>query len=429
MEELTRRGIFQEYSIPFIKNKYNELLMEGSEQQIVDNKNLNSMIQSIHKENCLSSIQKHAESVRIRNEMIQMRKDEKERRRLEEEARLRIELAEKLERKRVRQIKRLRRNIQKNIIEAAVNKGEYYNEEISEIDNLESDSPFIGIYGGLLGSMILSMSILKRSLFPIDQLFTMDNISEILSLYLSESGPLNIYFNINIEDEMKAALERDDLDITNLDINNLKSNTELRTEDWLKIGEILSRLELQIDPIVVSIVNSTEPLLYSYIIQALCSLLEKGMNLDKINFIFRPPLSISNNQEQLTLPDYSKKYVALCIQELSEHYDDILNNVEFVKDKKKKPIKVPEFDNDIKISRYFQRTDDIKDVLIYDKYAEFVIRNKVLENCLKILSVDFESKQIFKTFNEMYEQELGEIVKFENMHIFSYKVEAQDPNM
>ena len=69
----------------------------------------------------------------------------------------------------------------------------------------------------------------------------------------------------------------------------------------------------------------------------------------------------------------------------------------------KKKIKVPEFNEDIRLSRYFQHIPTHK-VLIYDKNAEFIIRNKLLEMCLRTILNEVDSRQAFIVFNRHYEE-------------------------
>lgn len=52
---------------------------------------------------------------------------------------------------------------------------------------------------------------------------------EILQLFLSEEGNINLIFDQNVEETLRTALEIDDLDI-----NALKSNGNLTEENWVK---------------------------------------------------------------------------------------------------------------------------------------------------------------------------------------------------
>lgn len=135
---------------------------------------------------------------------------------------------------------------------------------------------------------------------------------------------------------------------------------------------------------------------YPLIVKSLCLMIERGVCINKINFVFKSP---SNK----VFEDDIKKYQAFCKYDLNDDYTTILENSDFTKDHKKKPVKVPEFEEDLKTSKYFQKTVD-HNILIYDKVAEFIIRNKILESAIRTIHNDIDTKPIFKTFNEAYEQ-------------------------
>jgi hypothetical protein len=135
---------------------------------------------------------------------------------------------------------------------------------------------------------------------------------------------------------------------------------------------------------------------YPQIIKAICSMLEKGINTSKINLIFKPKQILTK------LEDLVSKYQAFCIYTLDEPASLILDNTDFVKDNKKKPLRVPEFKNELKTSKFFQRTQD-HNILIYDKLAEFNLRNKILECCIRVIQNEIDTKPIYKTFNDLYD--------------------------
>lgn len=241
-------------------------------------------------------------------------------------------------------------------------------------------------------------------------------ILEMLTNYLSESGNFNLYFDSSIEDIIKQKIDKEDLDI-----NNLKGNTDLETEDWNKIGEILSDINLNNDYILKNLMEKLEteinPHFYSLIIKGLCSLIEKGISIDKINFIFK------NSNEIINIP-YEEKiqsYQAFCQYNPNEDILNTLETVDYIKDsKKKKPIKAPEFDNEFKNSKYFNKTPD-HNVLIYDKIAEIVVRNKILENCIKSINTEIDTKPIFKRVNEVYDELLSTSDIYNMIQFYSYQ--------
>jgi hypothetical protein len=153
---------------------------------------------------------------------------------------------------------------------------------------------------------------------------------------------------------------------------------------------------------------------YPLIIKALCTLSEKGTWSDRINFIFKSDYSQTNLEKKLAT------YQAICKLNLSESYDEILDTVSFVKDLKKK-IKVPEFNDEIRLSRFFQQTPNHR-VLIYDKNAEFIVRNKFLEMCLRTIVNEVDSRQAFVVFNRHYEEfiSLADSEIFRDIQLFEF---------
>jgi hypothetical protein len=139
------------------------------------------------------------------------------------------------------------------------------------------------------------------------------------------------------------------------------------------------------------------------IIRAFISNIINGNNTDKINIKFK-------EESTLSLEDKMKELKALCVYELSEDFETIFENADFSKDKKKKKgMRSPDFRFNTNI-KYFNRTGEFTNILIYNKHAEFVIRNKVFEVIVKALEtitdheLDVETKNLFIKFNELYEE-------------------------
>lgn len=152
---------------------------------------------------------------------------------------------------------------------------------------------------------------------------------------------------------------------------------------------------------------------YPLIIRALCNFSEKGTYIEKINFVFK-------NNYFTKFDNNILKYQAISKLDMDYNFEEILETVNFIKDQKKR-IKVPEFEEDIRISRYFQKTAD-HNILIYDKIAEFIIRNKLLEICLRMIPNEIDTKQAYILFNKYYEDLISNAysVTFKEMQIFEY---------
>jgi hypothetical protein len=262
---------------------------------------------------------------------------------------------------------------------------------------------------------MISLSILKKNFFQQDNNYTQEMIIEILTNYINECEFFNVYFDASIEDTLKDILK-----IENLEINNLKGNTDLGAEEWTKIGDFLSDINLNFDYLLKFLLKQTDSTInlnfYSLIIKGLCTMVEKGICINKINFIFKNPSDIMKKEPE----EIIKNYQAFCKYTMNEDWNVILENVDFIKDNKKKSVKVPELEGDFKIARNFAKTPE-HNILIYDKIGEFVIRNKILESCIRAIHHEIETKPIFKGFNEFYE-EIVNTEFFENsLQTFVYK--------
>ncbi len=149
-------------------------------------------------------------------------------------------------------------------------------------------------------------------------------------------------------------------------------------------------------------------------------MLERGKEIDKIQFI---PNSGTSLDEALSL------YKAICILDIdnSPTSNEILAAVEWNKDRKRKNLKIPEFSSINKVSKYYTPTADYK-ILIYDKTAEFLVRNKVLENMLKSMVMrfdisDMDGTPIFYKLNEMYDTITSNIDYSDKIQVLVYQTE------
>ena len=173
---------------------------------------------------------------------------------------------------------------------------------------------------------------------------------------------------------------------------------------------------------------------YVTCIKYLLQMLEKGTNVDRMQFIFQ---KVDTN-----LTEKLKSYEAILLYEMTEEWTDFLENSEYVRDpKKKKAMRIPNFMSDSCTSKYMQKTPE-HNILIYNKYAEFFFRNKMIENILKTIYGrfeinDIESKKEFTKVNELYEDMLKNITCFdkpENIMKVNYKksleqeIEDMNPN-
>lgn len=153
-------------------------------------------------------------------------------------------------------------------------------------------------------------------------------------------------------------------------------------------------------------------------------MIEKGNNIDKINFIFKQredgqPLQIIDLEE---MKARILKYQAFCVYSLPDSSNNIIDTTDFTKDtKKKKPVKAPEFSMDLKTAKLYQKNSE-HNIIIYDKTAEFIVRNKILEESIRIYNHELETKAIFRQFNEMYENIIDSMQIYDIIQFYSYTI-------
>jgi hypothetical protein len=153
------------------------------------------------------------------------------------------------------------------------------------------------------------------------------------------------------------------------------------------------------------------------IINSLIYLLINGS--EKITFQFK------ETSQDISLEQRIKNYKAFCILEMEEDIHTIFENVEFRDKKKKKGMRTPEFKFETS-AKYFTRTPEFN-VLIYNKKAEFLIRNKIFEIVIKQFEtiteheLEIETVALFLRFNELYEEVIQRVNISENILTFEFK--------
>ena len=254
--DLINRGQFRNYSKITIKNKTNIKIQEGSEKLSNQFKNMLAFVNNllVNKKNSL--IEKHIESVnKHRDYLEKLRQQEERHRKEEEEKRIAEELARK-ERRRLRKIERIKREIKEGIIDKGEEKGDVYSEEIVEIGNNNKPEGYIGVYGGFMGIILTTFSIIRRDYYTDENLWTAENINEILQNIFTETQcTLTLQFTKEAGDKILEILKKnmgkkgDDEDEgqDEIDVNNLKNITDLDPASWDKICEILTNLEYNSD--------------------------------------------------------------------------------------------------------------------------------------------------------------------------------------
>jgi len=166
IKDLSERNMFRKYKMTKIKNKTNEKIKIGSEKLCIYYKNMLNYVQNmeINKNNDLINI--HKESVNKHHIYLQKLKEQEERKKKEEEERIIAEDLARKERRRLRKIERIKKEIKAAIVDNGVSKSDVYNEEFNEIGNFnKNDEPYIGIYGDFFGVFLATLSFLKKDYY------------------------------------------------------------------------------------------------------------------------------------------------------------------------------------------------------------------------------------------------------------------------
>ena len=249
--DLINRGQFRNYSKITIKNQSNIKIKEGSEKLSNQFKNMFAYVNNLLVNKKKSLIEKHTESVNKHKDYLEkLRQQEERHRKEEEEKRIAEDLARK-ERRRLRKIERIKREIKEGIIDKGEEKGDVYSEEIVEIGNNNKPESYIGVYGGFMGIILATFSIIRRDYYTDENLWTTENINEILQNIFTETQcTLTLQFTKETGDQILEILKKnmgkkddDDEGQEEIDVNNLKNITDLDAASWDKICEILTNLE------------------------------------------------------------------------------------------------------------------------------------------------------------------------------------------
>lgn len=114
------------------------------------------------------------------------------------------------------------------------------------------------------------MTILRTEIFNLnDSYFTNEVFTEFINTYIQESGRIFLKIDNKCEEEIKnyiksknsdniAANNSNSSNINNLELdefslNNLRDYNFLTKEDWIKINEIMSKIENCNDPYILKI--------------------------------------------------------------------------------------------------------------------------------------------------------------------------------
>ena len=474
--DLIHRGQFKNYTSISVKNKTNDILMTRSEKlnnAFVNMKNylkdkLNSKYKNIEIE--------HKKAVDDRHALLAEIERQKEiKRKREEEEKIRAEEA-KLERRRKRKIERIKKEIKGAIIDTGIQKGEAYNEEMVEIGNFgKNDEPYIGVYGSFMGLFIVTMTFVQRDCFQDEILYNLDNMSEIMRMVFDEvQCPLALHFNEEAANQIKQILqsantnEEGEEENADIELTDLRNLSDLSTETWNKIGDVLENMEYNNDIYFKYFIedfsstltdkegNEIGPILkddsfYKLIIRCLIDMCAKASYTDHFKLEFdkkeeeeeekkdegeeekeNEEEEENEQKKEITFADLLNKYEAICMMEWEKSTSDIINNCDYVRPSKKKNVPAPQLEDDFIQLKAYQNNPEVHNVLLYDRIAEFCIRNKIFECALAhfayITNIENDSAELFKNFNANYDEVIDNSQISNTIQVYHYAPEKEKQN-
>ena len=134
-------------------------------------------------------------------------------------------------------------------------------------------------------------------------------------------------------------------------------------------------------------------------------------------------------EKELTFNDILSKYEAVCMLEGEKPTSEVLNTCEYIRPSKKKNVPIPDLENDFIQVKAYQNNPESHNVLLYDRVAEFCLRNKVFECALAhftyITSIENDSPEQFKSFNETYDSYIDNSDISKNIQVYHYLPEKE----
>ena len=479
--DLIFRGQFRDYTSSIVKNKTNGILMSGSKKLNTAFNNMRNFIQDNLNNKFKNFENIHQKAVDERHKLLEEIARQKEIiRKREEEARIKAEEAKK-ERRKLRKIERIKKEIKASIIDTGVAKSDAYSEETTEIGNEnKNEEPYIGVYGSFIGLFLVTLSLVQRDCFPDDTLYNIENIGEIMRMVFDETqSTLSFHFNEEAaskiskilqsgnkpNDEENEGEEKEDMNLT--DLRNL---SDLSTEQWNKIGDILENVEYNNDKFLQYFIkdfsstitdkdgNEFGPIIkddsiYKLIIRCLIDMCSKASYTDHYKLLFDKPKEENEedkkdeeNEEEKeeneekekaekkeeTFADLLNKYEAICMMEWEKSTNEIINTCEFVRPSKKKNVPAPDLENDFIQVKAYQNNPESHNVLLYDRIAEFCLRNKIFECALAhfsfITNVENDTAELFKNFNAAYDEVIDNSQISNTIQVYHFAPEKEKLN-
>ena len=481
--DLIHRGQFKNYTSISVKNKTNNILMKGSEKLNNAFNNMQNYLKDKLNNKYKNIENLHQKAVDKRHALLAEIARQKEiKRKREEEEKIRAEEAKK-ERRKKRKIERIKKEIKASTIDNGIQKGDAYSEEFVEIGNFnKNDEPYIGVFGSFMGLFVVTFSLIQRDCFQEEMLYNIDNISEIMRMVFDEvQCPLTLHFNAEAANQIKKILQssnsndaegaEEDNNQEDIELTDLRNLTDLSTDTWNQIGDILENIEYNNDLYFKffiedfsSVFNDKEgneigPILkddsmYKLIIRSLIDMCSKSIYTDHFKLLFdkekddeeeekKEEIEENENEEEekenenkpkkeINFADILNKYEAICMMEWEKSTNEIINNCDFVRPSRKKNVPAPDLENDFIQLKAYQNNPETHNVLLYDRIAEFCIRNKIFECALAhftyITNIENDTSEMFRNFNAFYDEIIDNSHISNTIQVYHYAPEKEKHN-
>ena len=489
--DLVHRGQFKNYSTVSVKDKTTKILMTGTQKLISAFNNMRSYLSDKLNNKYKNFETLHKKSVEDRHAFLQEIERQKElKKKREEEEKIRAEEAKK-ERRRKRKIERIKKEIKAAIIDNGVQKSDAYSEEMVEIGNFNNnEEPYIGIYGSFMGLFVVSLSFVQKDCFQDEILYDVENISEIMRMVFDETQcTVTLHFKEEAANEIKKILnsininskegeEAEEPDPVDIELIDLKNLSDLSTDTWNKIGDILENIEYNNDiyfkyfiedfskTLTDSKGNEIGPIIkddsmYKLIIRSLIDMCAKASYTDHFKLLFDKEKEEDEEEEKgqkeeeekkeeneeeekgkeeekekepkkETLADLLNKYEAICMLEWEKSTKEIINNCDYSRPNRKKNVPAPEFENEFIQLKAYQNNPETHNVLLYDRIAEFCLRNKIFECAIShytyMTSIENDSEELFKNFNAAYDEVIDNSTISNTIQVYHYSPEKEKQN-
>ena len=255
-------------------------------------------------------------------------------------------------------------------------------------------------------------------------------------------------------------------------LTDLRNLSDLSSETWNKIGNVLENIEYNNDKFLQFFIkefsgtitdkegNEVGPILkddsmYKLIIRCLIDMCSKTSYTDHYKLLFDKPKEENEeekkedeneeekeendekekeqkDQKELTFADILNKYEAVCMMEWEKSTSEIINTCEFVRPSKKKNVPAPDLENDFIQVKAYQNNPESHNVLLYDRVAEFCLRNKIFECALAHLSfitnIENDTGELFKNFNAVYDEYIDNSQISNTIQVYHFSPEKEKPN-